>query len=295
MRIGKISFWLAAVAIALSAASCDVGGGPTKIDGSSQSAFHASIQKATAELSPADQSAFTKAMMIIAFKDIGDAAGTGGLAGAVAAMPKSEDAAFSKLSALANGKTATEIIAEAGKVQKERTSRQTIADQTQIDTLTKQISDTATAQAAAQTVLVKLVIKGARFYFPADQIIQRPVVDFSITNGSELAIKKAFFHATLTTPGRPVPWVDDDFNYDIPGGLNPGESQRLQLSPNMFSKWGNADLKARRDLVLTVVATDAVAADGTHVLKAEPIDTGDVQRRIDTLQKEIKAMASGAL
>jgi hypothetical protein len=58
-----------------------------------------------------------------------------------------------------------------------------------------------------------------------------------------------------------VPWVDEDFNNEMAGGLEPGESKRLQLSPNMFFNWGPRETQDRNDLVLAVKAVNAEGGD----------------------------------
>ena len=49
----------------------------------------------------------------------------------------------------------------------------------------------------------------------------------------------------------------EDFNYQIRGGLEPGESADWSLAPNMFSEWGKVD--APEDALFTV---DVVRIDG---------------------------------
>ncbi len=66
----------------------------------------------------------------------------------------------------------------------------------------------------------------------------------------------------VITPGRTLPWVDEAFNYEFPGGLEPGEERHLSLEPNAFSDWGNSDLSDRNDLVLTIVITGLEDAEG---------------------------------
>ncbi|MBY0224561.1 MAG: hypothetical protein K2Q28_02000 [Hyphomicrobium sp.] len=84
----------------------------------------------------------------------------------------------------------------------------------------------------------------------------------------------------LETPGRSVPWLEEDFNYEISGGLEPGESQDLRLAPNRFSKWGNQDLKKRNDLVLTLTLRDVEDAAGNRVAGS----TDDTERKRERLK-----------
>ncbi len=64
---------------------------------------------------------------------------------------------------------------------------------------------------------------------------------------------------TLASPGRSVPWLKEDFNYSIPGGLEPGELADWTLVPNSFGAWGT--VKAPKDAILTV---EVVRLDGPN-------------------------------
>ena len=81
-----------------------------------------------------------------------------------------------------------------------------------------------------------------------------------VRNGTEHAISRAYFSGTLATPGRAVPWLREDFNYQVPGGVEPGETADWSLAPNMFSEWGSVE--QRDDMVLTVEVMKLDGPDG---------------------------------
>src|SRR5690606_30660568 len=60
------------------------------------------------------------------------------------------------------------------------------------------------------------------------------VINMRVRNSTNHAISRAFFAATVTSPNRSVPWIEDEFNYSIAGGLEPGEEASWRLQPNMF-------------------------------------------------------------
>jgi len=92
-------------------------------------------------------------------------------------------------------------------------------------------------------------------------IIESPVIYLRVLNGTKYPVRRVYFHAVLKTAGRDIPWVDTDFNYEIPGGLQPGEEAEWELSPNLFdSKWKYA-LEAK-DAVLQVTVENVDGADG---------------------------------
>lgn len=71
-------------------------------------------------------------------------------------------------------------------------------------------------------------------------------------NDNEHAVSCIYFHGVLKSPDRAVPWCDADFSYEVPGGLEAGETQEWELSPNMFERdWKNA-ASATKNAVFTV-------------------------------------------
>jgi hypothetical protein len=90
------------------------------------------------------------------------------------------------------------------------------------------------------------------------------VIELSVTNSTGRAVSRAYFDAILATPGREIPWVAAPFNYSIPGGMEPGESDTWRLSLNMFGEWSDAPAD-RQDMVLTVEAARLDGADGQRI------------------------------
>jgi hypothetical protein len=131
--------------------------------------------------------------------------------------------------------------------------------------------------------------------------MNEPVLSFTITNKGDVPAKRIFLEGTLQTPGRAVPWVKDSFNYEIPGGLEPNESQRLDLAPNMFSDWGKVPQDAVDGAVLTLILTAFEDASGKRFgqdeedadrvaarRKALEDAIQELQRRIADLQKQLQ-------
>lgn len=55
-----------------------------------------------------------------------------------------------------------------------------------------------------------------------------------VRNGTAHPVSRAYFEARAVSPGRSVPWLEEEFNYSIAGGLEPGEERTWNLEPNMF-------------------------------------------------------------
>lgn len=115
-----------------------------------------------------------------------------------------------------------------------------------VEELTSRVTD-FTSQ---RRELEKFKVTKARFYKTRSWYITEPVIDLEVRNGTSTAVSRVYFRGNLQSEGRSVPWVRDEFNYKIPGGLEPGEEARWRLNPNMFSEWGTVE--APSDAVLTV-------------------------------------------
>jgi hypothetical protein len=281
-------WWI--VGLALLLFGCN--GGEPKVDASSQAAFQNSIAKIRERLPLADQTTFNEAVTVLALRDVGDAIQTGGLLGALAALPSDQNAMFEKVGKALEGKTGAEIVAEAEAIKRDRNKRQVDAVQNEIQALQLELNEADKDQVRVRAMLQAISIKGARFYFSTGDFISEPVIDFTIRNNSSFAIKRVYFHGVLETLGRSIPWVDADFNYEFKGGIEPGETQHLQLSPNMFSDWGNNNLKTRHDLVLTVTVVDLEDAAGKRQLTVAPEQVVQKRQRLADLLEQLKSLGA---
>lgn len=127
-------------------------------------------------------------------------------------------------------------------------------------------SDAAARQRAEQQAqLDSIVLSKARFSYRTESYRDQPIVSFSISNNGMLPIKRIFLAATLKTPGRAVPWLEESFNYDVRGGLEPKEVQDLNLAPNSFSEWGKVPKEAVGGAILTLKLTAFEDATGKKI------------------------------
>lgn len=110
-------------------------------------------------------------------------------------------------------------------------------------------------------------VERSRFYYRESGFLTEPVIEITVQNKTERAVSKVFFDGLLASPGREMPWVDERFSYEIPGGLAEGEGATWKLSPNMFSSWGKAP-QDRDDLVLTLTVTKLLGAGDVELFPA---------------------------
>lgn len=127
----------------------------------------------------------------------------------------------------------------------------------------------AEEKAAADTeALKKFVVKRSRFYHSETRFSSDPTIELTVKNGTGAAISRVSFNGTLSSPGRAIPWVKENFSYKIPGGLEPGEEVTWQLQPNRFGEWKNAPEKST-DTVLTIATLSVEGANEEVLLDSE--------------------------
>jgi len=106
-------------------------------------------------------------------------------------------------------------------------------------------------------------------------------------NKTEYAISRAYFHGVLVTPGRSIPWVEEDFNYQIRGGIEPNESATWKLAPNMFGEWSEAP-KDRSGLLLMTTVEKLDGPNGEPLFDAEFLESD--QQRLDGLRLHLSEL-----
>lgn len=248
--------------------------GAPRIDGSSPEKLAQSIQRASAALPEDQREKFSAAVMTISTKDLIG----GGLMSLAAKSPQQVQAeAASKL----NGKTAAEVIAEAAAIRAEVAAK----ERAQVIAEIKELEDKKAGAVAARAQLAKFEVNRSRFR----QVPQRfggpePVINLTVRNGTSAAISRAYFVGTVATPGRSVPWIRESFNYQIAGGLEPGETAEWSLAPNQFSPWGKTDVPAGAVLTIDVVKLDG--PDGKVLYDAE--FGVDDEKRLARLKEQVQ-------
>lgn len=270
------------VAILLALSACN--DSAVTLDTSSDEALKASLEKMRETLPEDKKDKLSKAILALTF---GEMINTSGVlaAGEAAKSPN----AISTMSEPLKGKTADEIIQIADSRAAERKTRQLAATESEILKLREDLEKAENNLALAQGTLNALHVSNATFYIQKNQFSNKPVISFTLKNNSSIPVKRIFAKGLLETPGRSVPWVEDEFNYDIPGGLEPGEGKNFDLAPNMFSKWGNDEIANRNDLVLTVTITNIEKAGGDRLVN---VDDGDLARKRDRLSSLEKQKAA---
>ena len=250
-----------------------VGCSDPKVDTSSMPAAVVSIEKVRESLPTYKRDEFDAALKIIAMSSFN---------GIDLFNPQRMNAAEIAESANAymHGLTGDEIIERADKMLRQRRARER---EQALRTLNRLEAKQDSAQ-RAQEHLAQISIDNARYYISTSPYgALEPVIELTVTNGSDHAVAELMLHGVLKSPNREVAWVDETFYYVISGGLAPGESATWSLAPNRFGPWGNDQIP--RNAVLTLTLLGVNNSEGEPLWDA-PALTDNEAERLEELRAE---------
>lgn len=205
-----------------------VGCGNPKIDATTDETLKDSIAKVRMKLSDEDKERFDKAVQILAFKKIDFKEIMAGNTNNFIARAKES----------LHGKTGQQVLEEVDLLNKQREQKTREQDLAKIKELEQQQIDAKEEMEGLKgfEVLSSYYYKEAEKY-GSDQ----PKLNVWVKNNTEYAVSRVYAIGTIYSSDRSVPWLVEDFNFSISGGLEPGEDGQYTLSPNKFSKWGTVD------------------------------------------------------
>lgn len=263
---------------------------PARFDASSEAAFKASAQAVRDSMPETQRPALQAALMqVVMHAAVGDSKSP---LLAMAAMSKNPEGFVPQIAPFVNGRTGPELIAVADDLKRQRETRQLAALDGEISALETELQEAKAIQQTDRAILDRIKIEGARYYWSKGSYSAEPVIAFKITNKADRALAKVHFGGLLETPGRSVPWVKDGFYYEIKGGLEPGESQSLNLVPGRFGAWAADELKNRNDLVLTLTLEGIEDASGTKIGVGSDDKIRRTEERLGELRKKRSELAA---
>jgi hypothetical protein len=220
------------------------------IDSSSDEAAKQSAQQIRESLPAEDRERFDKALFTVTMNA---AVGDKSLMEIAASDP---DQLRAKALERLDGKSAEDIFRMADEIRAERREQERLQAVAEI----AELEELQQAAMAATAGLSEFKVLRSRYYKQPQRYGRpEPVIELSVSNGTGKAVSRAYFKGVVASPGRSVPWIAEDFNYEIPGGIEPGETAEWSLAPNMFSEWGR---ETPEDAVLTVTVVRVDGADG---------------------------------
>lgn len=247
------------------------GCGEPKLDGTSEDAMKKSVQKVSESLPEDKRAKFEEDLNLLIMGGIDF--------NAVLRGEKPESTMKNVLSEL-NGKTAEQVSSTASALRIERERKEREQALQEIDELNKKEAEASDAKQQ----LAAFTVTKSRFYLQEDKYSYRPkpVIEITVKNGTQSAVSRAYFKGTVASPGRSIPWIVEDFNYEISGGLEPGEQQSWSLLPNQFGAWGNVN--PPKDAVFTVEVVRLDGADKKALFDSEGF-TESNRTRLEVLKK----------
>lgn len=205
--------------------------------------------------------------------------------------------------ALVDGRSAKEILKVADDERKKARDaalavyrEQLVKAKAALNDVRAQAEEAQRVRAEQQIILQSVKISSPRFAYQNSGFSDQPIISFTISNQGTIPIRRIFMHGKVQTPGRAIPWVDADFNYEFPGGLEPKETQTLNLAPNMFSDWGKVPKEAAKGTVLDLTLTGFEDASAKTYGNANASNEGVSEREraledgIKTLEEKIKQL-----
>lgn len=244
-----------------------------KVDASSDESIKTSIEQVRQSLNQEKKNKFDEALKILAFSQIDFKTL---LAEGASGVGTTEI----KMKAALDGKTGDEIILEAERIKKLRKEKERAQAVDEIRELTAKKEKSIKAKKALENFRV---IR-SRFYKQEQTYgSPKPVIELSVINWTTLPVSRVYFKGTLASPNRSIPWLTETFNYQIPGGIEPGEEAEWSLAPNMFSDWGK--VRAPSDAILTVEVVRLDGVDGKALFSSRVFSKSDAER-LEKLKKE---------
>lgn len=271
--------------------------GPARVEDTSAEACKATLENVGVSMATTeDSAAFAIALMKVAGQTalgaLGDAFGSAFLGfddDAPSVRPPSLDSATvtSALCGALAGLTGKDIIARSDSLASNVHARiEEFRAREYLDLLRAANDEVARVQDS----LAAFQVVSARLEQRQGYIRLEAVIHLRVKNGTNHAVSRAYFTATAATPGRSVPWLDEEFNYSIAGGLEPGEQATWALEPNSFQgDWTRVRVPKDAKFAVNVVRLDN--AEGDPLWGGAEFTKGD-QQLLDSLTARFGAVGS---
>ncbi|AJY50781.1 DUF6694 family lipoprotein [Vreelandella glaciei] len=148
-----------------------------------------------------------------------------------------------------HGLTGDQVIERADQILRERRSRER---EQAMRTLTRLEEKQAKANSDQQQ-LARFSIDNARYYMSESPYgAPEPVIDLEVTNATDKVISALSLRGRVISPDRSQPWIDEQFYYVMPGGIEPGETLAWSLAPNRFGPWGEPQIPSNAELTVSL-------------------------------------------
>lgn len=120
--------------------------------------------------------------------------------------------------------------------------------------------------ASVRKTLEAIIVQKTTITTDTSGFLPRRILYMMVQNKTGRTLSTIAFNIKTFAPGREVPYLNDDFKYEIPGGIQAGETLEWKLEPNTFlnDEWN-------RDVPNGIIQIKAIAfADTTGTTVEDP-------------------------
>jgi hypothetical protein len=107
-------------------------------------------------------------------------------------------------------------------------------------------------------------------------------LELEVQNNSSKAISRIFFRGVVTSKGREIPWVSEEFNYIFSGGIEPKEKVKANLNVT-FSGFANRDIP--KNAIFTATVFKVYGANEILLADESPLSAYEI-KRLEALLKD---------
>jgi hypothetical protein len=226
-----------------------------KIDGTSEKSFDASLASMKKSAKPEEVARLDDALLVLAISNV-SIGFEGGILGAMKkiSISKSPEQLAEQLMPVVDGMTGRDIIKAGQKRKKDEATKQLAnveLEMAKLDKLRDEYTGTKGILAP-----IRIVSPTLRFNSVGPQ--KMSVIDFTVSNGSDIGITYLYLRGTVTEPSSGKVLFSDDINYKLSAApLLPGESKMLRLPNSAPGKWNAAEIWGKENLGFTVEVVNA--------------------------------------
>jgi hypothetical protein len=172
---------------------------------------------------------------------------------------------FNRMRPEVNGKTAAEVIRRVA------------------DIIDHTITEAEAEDGGAAQNLARIVVENPRYRLP-DVPSRALTAEFSVYNGSHVAISRIYLIGTLTAPGVKVPLILDTFSYSFTPPLESGVQKQVTMPLSVSGGWTVEHLQGVYDADLKLKVTNVSDSRGKTLLAINVQALDALRRKRDLLR-----------
>jgi hypothetical protein len=172
---------------------------------------------------------------------------------------------FNRMRPDVNGKTAAEVIRRVA------------------DIIDHTITEAEAQDGGATKDLARIIVENPRYRLP-DVPSRALTAEFSVYNGSRIAISRIYLIGTLTAPGVKVPLVIDTLSRGFTPPLEAGVQQQVTMPLSMSGGWTAEHLQGAYDADLKLKVTNVSDSRGKALLAIDVRALDALRRKRDMLR-----------